>query len=100
MTDTTKPFEITPAEWQEIIQVPEVREGWGLDDDETAEEFSQMVYGVKVHYVTDGPEYAGDLFILQGGTLDGPPLMLIRNAAGTLQMTMMMIKLNAAFNLN
>jgi len=79
MSDTTKPFEITPAEWQEIMQVPEVRDGWGIDDDDSAEDFSNMVYGVKFHYASDGPDYSGDLFILQGGALDGPPVMLIRN---------------------
>jgi hypothetical protein len=77
--DNTKPLEITSAEWQEIMQVPEVRDGWGLNDDETAEQVAQMIYGVKFNYATDGPGYAGDLFILQGGAIDGPPLMLIRN---------------------
>ncbi len=30
--------------------------------------------------MSDGPGYAGDLFILQGGALSGdPPIMLVRN---------------------
>jgi hypothetical protein len=84
MYEPNKPFEISAAGWQEIMQVPVVRDGWGLAEDETAEQVAQMIYGVKFHYATHGPEYAGDLFILQGGALDGPPVMLIRNA-GTLQ---------------
>ena len=74
-----KPQEISIAEWKEIIRVPAVREAWGLDDDNGAEEFASRVYGVKFHFVSGGPGYVGDLFILQGDALsESSPLALIR----------------------
>ena len=74
-----KPFEISAAEWQEIIQVPQVRDSWGLGGDETAEEFSKMIYGVKFEFVSGGPGYVGDLYILHGDSFGGPPVVLMRN---------------------
>jgi hypothetical protein len=73
-----RPLEISLSEWQEIMQVPEVHDGWGLNNDESPEQVAEMIYGVKFHYITDGPGYAGDLYILQGGALGEPPLMLTR----------------------
>lgn len=79
MFELNKPFEISAAELQEIMRVPQVRDGWGLDDDETAEEFSKMVYGVKFKFVSGSPGYVGDLYILQGDVLTGDaPLILGR----------------------
>jgi hypothetical protein len=73
-----KPQEISLAEWKEIIQVPVVRESWGLDEDETPEHFADMVYGVKFNFSPGMmPGYMGDLFILHGDSL-GEPLTLIR----------------------
>jgi hypothetical protein len=72
-----KPLEISLAEWKEIIQVPEIRESWGIDDNESPEQFAEMVYGVKFHFISGGPGYVGDLYILQGDAL-GEPMTLIR----------------------
>jgi hypothetical protein len=71
-----KPQEISMKEWKEIIQMPAVRESWGLDD-ETAEEFANMAYGAKFDFVSGGPGYVGDLYVLHGDAL-GEPLTLIR----------------------
>jgi len=71
-----KPQEISMAEWKEIIQLPVVRESWGLEK-ETAEEFAAMVYGVKFDFVSGGPGYVGDLYVLQGDAL-GEPMTIIR----------------------
>lgn len=71
------PKTISIPEWEEIMRVIEVKEGWGLDDETTAEEFASQVYGVKFHFVSGMPGYVGDLFILQGDTFEGP-LVLIR----------------------
>ena len=73
-----KPQEISMAEWKEIIQLPAVREDWGLDGNATPEDFADMVYGVKFHF-TPGmmPGYMGDLYILHGDAL-GEPMTLIR----------------------
>lgn len=71
-----KPLEISISEWKEIMQIPEVRESWGLDK-ETAEEFADMVYGAKFKFVSGSP--GCDLFILQGDYLMGDaPFLLIR----------------------
>ena len=51
---------------------------WGLDD-ETAEEFSNIYYGVKFDFQSGSPGYIGDLFILQGDGLSADPAVLIRD---------------------
>ena len=72
-----KPQEISIAEWEEIVQVPEIRESWGLED-ETAEQFAEFVYGAKFDFVSGGPGYFGDLYVLHGDALSGGPMALIR----------------------
>jgi hypothetical protein len=71
-----KPLEISIAEWKEIMHVPAIRESWGLADDETPEQFADMVYGVKFDY-DGGPGNNGDLYILHGDAM-GEPMTLIR----------------------
>ena len=79
-----KPHELSTAEWREIMQVPEVREAWGLQDDETPEEFSDIAYGVRFDFSSGiAPGYVGDLYILSGDAL-GEPFTFIRSA-GKLQ---------------
>ena len=72
-----KPIEITLPEWKEIMEVDEVKEGWGLEETETAEEFASMAYGVKFDFQSGSPGYAGDLYIIQG-ELGVAPVVLIR----------------------
>jgi hypothetical protein len=75
----TKPIEITVSEWKEIIQLPAIRDMWGLEEDAVAEEFAQQVYGVKFDFMAGSPGYFGDLYILQGDQLTGdPPILLVR----------------------
>ena len=70
------PQPISLAEWKELIQVPAIRESWGLEN-ESPEQFADMVYGVKFDFASGGPGYVGDLYILQGDAL-GEPMVLIR----------------------
>jgi hypothetical protein len=79
-----KPMEISRPEWEEIIQVQDVREGWGLEPDETIEDFQSMVYGVKFDFMTGSPGYCGDLFIIQGDSLEAPMVLIRKN--GVLEM--------------
>ena len=72
-----KPLEISTAEWKEIMEMPAIRESWGIEDDETPEQFADMVYGVKFHY-SGGTGYNGDLFILHGDAM-GEPFTLVRD---------------------
>ena len=71
-----KPQELSMVEWKDIMQVPAIRESWGLDA-ETPEQFSDIVYGVKFDFASGGPGYVGDLYILHGDAL-GEPMTLIR----------------------
>lgn len=64
-------------EWKAIMQIPAIRESWGLEDSETPEQFAEMVYGVKFYFSSGGPGYVGDLYILQGDAL-GEPMTVIR----------------------
>lgn len=82
---TTKPFALTSDEWAEIMRLDTVREAWGLEPGDTAEDFAQLVYAAKFHFVSGSPGYVGDLFILQGDHLTGdPPFVLKRDANGKL----------------
>lgn len=65
------------AEWREIMQLPVIRESWGLEDSETPEQFAAIGYGVKFDFVSGGPGYVGDLYILCGDALR-EPMTLIR----------------------
>jgi hypothetical protein len=48
-------MQLSGSEWREIIAIPEVREGWGLADDESLNEFKSLVYAVKFDYITGSP---------------------------------------------
>ena len=60
------------------MQLPVVRDACGIQD-ETPEQFANMVYGVKFNFVSGCPGYVGDLYILQGDALTGyAPMVLMR----------------------
>lgn len=49
----------------------------------TVDEFESLVYGAKFNYVSGGPGYVGDLFILQGDALtEQSPMVLRRDKEG------------------
>jgi hypothetical protein len=76
-----KPQEMSMAEWKEVMQLQEVREAWGLQD-ETPEQFADMAYGVKFNFSPGiAPGYIGDLYILNGDAL-GEPMTFIRKDGG------------------
>lgn len=78
------PKTITSQEWREIVELPEVREAWGLVD-ETPEQFSKKVYGAKFDFQSGGPGYCGDLYLLHGDALTGElPMVLTRDPEGKL----------------
>ena len=74
-------MQLSPSEWQEIVAIPEVREGWGLDDDVSVDHFKSLVYGAKFDYVTGGPGYFGDLYIIQDDSLEAPLTFVRRDGA-------------------
>jgi hypothetical protein len=68
-----------------MMAVPEVRDAWGVESDETPEEFATLVYGAKFRFQSGGSGYVGDLFILQGDALTGAaPMVLRRDEDGNL----------------
>ncbi len=80
-----KPYPLTMAEWKELMAIPFVREGWGLDDNTSPEEFASLVYAAKFNFVSGSPGYVGDLYILQGDHLTGePPFVFLRSSNGQL----------------
>ena len=70
-------MEISDAEWREIMQLPEVSAGWGLEEDATVEDFKSAVYGVKFDFISGSPGYFGELYIIQDDALQAP-LVFIR----------------------
>ncbi|MDQ3816382.1 MAG: hypothetical protein M3362_01675 [Acidobacteriota bacterium] len=80
---STKPIEITTAEWCEIMDIPGMRDACGITD-ESPEEFANTIYGVKFDFVDGSPGYVGDLYILQGRSLTGDPPMVIGRVNGKL----------------
>jgi hypothetical protein len=72
------PKELTNKEWKEIVNLQAVRDAWGLDDDQDAIEFASMVYAAKFNYVSAGPGYVGDLYVLQGDALTEVSPMVLR----------------------
>jgi hypothetical protein len=79
--DKSRPIEISAEEWKEILQVSAVRENWGIEKNESVDDFRSMVYGVKFNFVSGGPGYVGDLFIIQGDTLEKPLLLIRKDGA-------------------
>ena len=78
-----RPEDISLAEWREIMQVQEVKESWGLTD-ENPEEFAANVYAVKFDFVSGSPGYVGALYIIQGDTLTGDAPFVLTRQDGTL----------------
>jgi len=77
------PQPITAAEWKEIVSLPAVRDAWGLSEDIDPLEFASTVYGAKFDFVSGGPGYVGDLYLLQGDAItEAPPMVLRRDPQG------------------
>ena len=73
-----EPKALSIEKWKEMIEVPAVRESWGLSGNETPEEFADMAYGAKFDFTPmTGPGYVGDLYILSGDAI-GEPFTLVR----------------------
>ena len=78
--DSHHPQPISSQEWEEIAAVPYVREAWGLLDDESGEHLASVCYGAKFDFVTGGPGWAGDIYIIHDDAFGGPPVVLRRKS--------------------
>ncbi len=72
------PNQISPAEWEELASVRDVRENFGLSGPEAAADLASAAYGARFDFITGGPGYAGDLFVIMGDGLSAPPMVFIR----------------------
>lgn len=75
------PHQISIAEWKEIMEVPSIRESWGLDGNETPEQFAGLAYGVRFDFTNGGPGYVGDLYVIHGDALGEPMTLIQKNGA-------------------
>lgn len=67
------------------MEIPAIRESWGIEDNTTVTEFSSQVYAARFDFISGSPGYVGDLFILQGDTLTGDaPFVVLRDQQGHL----------------
>lgn len=81
--DDPRPHLLSPAEWAEVLSLPEVTNSWGLVAELAPEDFAKQVYAAKFHFHSGSPGYVGDLYIIQGDVLTGDsPLLLIRDKQG------------------
>lgn len=70
---------LTTRDIFEISQLEAIREMWGAENaDEMATILREAVYAAKFHFVSGGPGYVGDLYILHGDAL-GEPVTLVRD---------------------
>lgn len=77
------PHKLTEAEWREIGSLPVIRESWGLEDDQNPLDLASLAYGAKFDFVSGGPGYVGELYVLLGDSL-GEPMALRRDEKGGL----------------
>jgi hypothetical protein len=80
-----QPKVISESEWKEIVSLAAVRDACGFEDDPDTLEFACVVYGAKFDFVSGGPGYVGDIYVLQGDALtEVPPMVLRRDKSGHL----------------
>ncbi len=81
------PFALTDQEWEAVAAVPEVVEGFGLEEGEGAEMLKSISYGVRFEFVSDGPGYVGPLYLIKGAGSPGMPPIAVIERAGELVAT-------------
>jgi hypothetical protein len=77
------PHNLTDAEWRELGNLPVIRECWGLEEDQNPLDLASLAYGAKFDFVSGGPGYVGDLYVLFGDSLN-EPMVVRRNPGGHL----------------
>jgi len=76
-----KPKALTHEEIREIAALEDIRQDWGANtEQEMAQLLDADICAVKFpYYLTDGPGYGGELFLLMGGALEAPLMLIRRN---------------------
>lgn len=74
-------YSLTRSDIDEISHLEAIREMWGAESAaEMAAILRDAVYAAKFDFVSGGPGYVDDLYILHGDAL-GEPVTLVRDAA-------------------
>jgi hypothetical protein len=75
---SNKPMALSSAEIQEIAGLEAIQEMWGAENAaEMAVWLDTDICAVKfLKYMTDGPGYAGELYLLMGGDLEAPAMII------------------------
>lgn len=85
------PQPIPPDVWNEIARIPDVSEGYGIDDipeHERGSVLADSAYGaVFEDFATGGPGYIGPLYIVQGDGFGAGPQVFTRGRDGRLELT-------------
>jgi hypothetical protein len=84
---TYKPFALTSEEIKELAAHRGVQQMWGAENSEEMELALKQSYAVKFQFMSGGPGYIGDLFIIHGDCLDAtmPAVRLFRNHEDSLE---------------
>jgi hypothetical protein len=73
-----KPIALTNDEIKEIAAIEDIQQMWGAQSAEEMESVLQdSAYAVKFYFISGGPGYVGDLYVLFGDS-PGEPVRLIR----------------------
>lgn len=77
----SKPVGLSSADIQEIASIEDIREMWGAENSAAmADMLDADICAVKFpRYMTDGPGYAGELYLLMGGALEAPAMLIRRD---------------------
>ncbi len=86
MEQSNSPLEISELEWKQIFNTTLAQESWGItEEDLQSEKFYESwkgaVYGAKFYFISGGPGYCGDLFVVFGDC-PGEPLTLTPSGDG------------------
>jgi hypothetical protein len=73
-----KPKALTNKEIREIAALEDIQQMWGAaNTDEMVNVLEESAYAVKFYFISGGPGYVGDLYVLFGDS-PGEPVRLIR----------------------
>lgn len=76
------PRALTQQEWSEIAAIEFVRESWGLSVDDAGNELAGSTYGAHFDFMSGGPGYIGDVYVITPDILGSAPLVFIRDKDG------------------
>jgi hypothetical protein len=86
MSDTT-PKALSESELEELAAFEPLWELWDVENASDMLNILKQSYCVKFKFMSGGPGYWGDLFIIQGDALsEGPPTELTRDRDGHLEL--------------